>query len=203
MEYLGREAGLVTGTRMRRFVLLDRDGTINVEREYLADPAGVALLPNAAEGLARMKSFGLGLAVISNQSGIGRGYFSLDDVAAVNRRLMQLLAASGVVLDGIFVCPHAPDAGCACRKPAPGLVRDAARALRFDPAQAFLIGDKTIDIATGMNVGATTLLVRTGYGRDVEAAGGAGADHVADDLLAAAAIVERALAATEPAHARS
>lgn len=188
-------------TTPRRFVLLDRDGTINVEREYLADPAQVALLPNAAAGLSRLRALGLGLAVVTNQAGVGRGYFTLADVAAVNRRLTDLLAAAGVVLDGLFVCPHAPDAGCACRKPAPGLVLEAARTLGFDPRQAFMVGDKAIDIATGKGVGATTILVRTGYGQAVAAAGGAGADHVVDDLAAAAAIIERAVLADQPLHA--
>jgi D-glycero-D-manno-heptose 1,7-bisphosphate phosphatase len=186
MERQRGEAGM-TG----RFVLLDRDGTINVEREYLSDPAGVVLLPNAAAGLRRLRALGFGLIVISNQSGVARGYFKAADVDAVNARLAALLRAEDVVLDGIYICPHAPDAGCACRKPAPGLVLEAARQHGFDPRLAIMIGDKALDIETGRRVGARTVLVRTGYGRAVEAQGEPRPDYVADDLLDAASAISR------------
>lgn len=180
---------------MTRFALLDRDGTINVEREYLSDPAGVALLPNAAAGLRRLRALGFGLIVISNQSGVARGYFTPADVDAVNARLTALLRAEGVILDGIYVCPHGPDAGCACRKPAPGLIQDAARAHGFDPRDCVMIGDKALDIETGKRVGARTVLVRTGYGREVEARADVRPDRVADDLLDAAHAVADMFAA--------
>jgi len=174
---------------MIRAALLDRDGTINVEREYLCDPADVELLPNAATGLRRLRALGYGLIVISNQSGVARGYFTMADVAAVNARLTALLREGGVTLDGIYVCPHAPDAGCACRKPAPGLIQQAAREHGFDARASVMIGDKAIDIETGRRIGARTVLVRTGYGREFEARGDVRADHVADDLLDAANIL--------------
>jgi D-glycero-D-manno-heptose 1,7-bisphosphate phosphatase len=171
---------------MTRAALLDRDGTINVEREYLSDPAGVALLPNAAAGLRRLRALGFKLIVISNQAGVGRGYFTTADVEAVNARLVALLRAEGVTLDGIYVCPHHPDGGCACRKPAPGLIRQAAREHGFDPRASVMIGDKALDIETGKRVGARTVLVRTGYGRDTEARQDVRPDRVVDDLLQAA-----------------
>ena len=171
---------------MKRFVLLDRDGPINVEREYLSDPAGVELLPNAALGLRRLRALGFGLVVISNQAGVARGYFTLADVDAVNTRLIDLLRAEGVVLDGIYVCPHGPDDGCACRKPVPGLIRQAAREHGFDPRAAIMIGDKALDIETGRRVGARTVLVRTGYGRETEARPDVRPDFVTDDLKQAA-----------------
>jgi len=174
---------------LTRAALLDRDGTINVEREYLSDPAGVELLPNAIAGLRRLRAQGFGLIVISNQAGVGRGYFTMADVNAVNARLAALLSEAGVTLDGIYVCPHKPDDGCACRKPAPGLIQQAAREHGFDPRDCVMIGDKAIDIETGRQVGARTVLVRTGYGRAFEARGDVRADHVADDLLDAANIL--------------
>ncbi len=183
---------------MKRAVLLDRDGTINVEREYLSDPAGVALLPNAAAGLRRFRALGFGLILISNQAGVARGYFKMADVVAVNARLVALLAAEGIALDGIYVCPHGPDDRCACRKPEPGLVQQAAREHGFDPRASVMIGDKAIDIETGRRVGARTILVRTGYGRDTEARGDVSPDLVADDLLEAA----DAIATLVPENAR-
>jgi D-glycero-D-manno-heptose 1,7-bisphosphate phosphatase len=181
---------------LARAALLDRDGTINVEREYLSDPAGVELLPNAVAGLRRLRALGYGLIVISNQSGVARGYFTMADVAAVNARLTALLREHGVTLDGIYVCPHAPDDNCACRKPAPGLIQQAAREHGFDPRASVMIGDKAIDIETGRQVGARTVLVRTGYGREFEARGEARADHVADDLLDAANILAAPMSGT-------
>jgi D-glycero-D-manno-heptose 1,7-bisphosphate phosphatase len=175
----------------RRFVLLDRDGTINVERHYLSHPDQLELLPNAAAGLRRLQQLGLGLAVVTNQSGVGRGYFDLAAVDAVHARLRELLTAEGVALDGIYVCPHTAADGCGCRKPLPGMALRAARELGFDPARAFVIGDKAVDVDLGRAVGATTFLVTTGHGADTLAAGQAQPDYVVADLgEAAARIVE-------------
>lgn len=177
----------------RRFVMLDRDGTINVEREYLGDPDGVTLLPGAAEGLRRMARAGLRFVILSNQSAIGRGYFTRRDAEAVNQRLVDLLRQEDVRIDGIYMCPHAPDDACRCRKPAPGLVEDAAREIGFDPHDSFMIGDKAIDMALGRRVGATTILVRTGYGAAQAADAAADADFTVDDLVAASAVIGRLL----------
>ena len=173
----------------KRVALLDRDGTINVEREYLSDPAGVALLPNAAAGLRRLRALGFGLIVISNQAGVARGYFTAADVDAVNARLIALLREEGISLDGIYVCPHGPDDGCACRKPEPGLIEQAAREHGFDIRASLMIGDKAIDIEAGRRVGSRTILVRTGYGRETEARADVHPDFVVDDLLAAANVI--------------
>lgn len=174
----------------RRYVLLDRDGTIMVDKGYLADPAGVALLPGARDGLRRLAGLGLGLVILTNQSGIGRGYFTAAAADAVNDRLVALLAADGIAIASVHVCPHTPDAGCLCRKPRPGLAEAAARRHGFNPAAAFVIGDKASDLGLGRAIGATSVLVRTGYGRDEDATG---ADLVADDLAAAAAAIEARL----------
>jgi D-glycero-D-manno-heptose 1,7-bisphosphate phosphatase len=164
----------------QRYVLLDRDGTLIVERHYLADPAQVELLPGAARALVQLRALGWGLAVITNQSGIGRGYYGWEQLHAVHARLAELLAHEGASLDGIYICPHRPDEDCACRKPRPGLIWSAAAELHFDPRAAVVVGDKLCDLDAGRAVGATTCLVRTGYGRSCEA--NARADGVLDDL---------------------
>jgi histidinol-phosphate phosphatase family protein len=173
-----------------RLVILDRDGTINVEKHYLSNPDEVELLPNAAAGIRRMRELGLKVVVVTNQSAIGRGYFDHNTLERIHDRLLALLAAEGAAVDRIYVCPHRPDEGCDCRKPKPGLLEQAAREFQADLTQAFVIGDKAIDIETGRRVGATTLLVRTGYGAEVAAQGGAGADYVVDDLAEAAAVID-------------
>ncbi len=179
----------------RRFVLLDRDGTINVDKHYLKDPDQIALLPGAIRGLRRLAALDLGLVVVTNQSGIGRGYLTAERLAAIHARLRALLEDEGIILDGIYFCPHAPDGpACNCRKPLTGMAEQAMRDHRFDPARAFMIGDKEIDIAFGRAIGATSILVRTGYGADGEKAG-TNADYVADDLDDAARFIEKRLRA--------
>ena len=171
---------------MRRYVLLDRDGTIIVERNYLSDPAEVALAPGAGAGLRRLRRFGFGLAVVSNQSGVGRGMFGLDAVERVNARMRDLLRAEGVDLAAVYVCPHAPEEGCECRKPKPGLVVRAAGELGFDPTRAIVVGDKKDDVDLGHAVGAATVLLRQGHGAEAERDPACRPDFVADDLAAAA-----------------
>jgi D-glycero-D-manno-heptose 1,7-bisphosphate phosphatase len=173
----------------RRFVLLDRDGTVIADKHYLSDPAGVELLPGAAEGLRRLADLGLGLVLVSNQSGVGRGYFSEDAMRAVNARLGALLADHSIFLDGIYSCPHTPEADCDCRKPRPGLALQAAVELGFDPKAGFMVGDKACDIELGRQVGAVTILVRTGKGAREEGNPGLDPDHVADDLRGVAEII--------------
>ena len=176
----------------QRFALLDRDGTIIVEKHYLSDPDGVELLGGAAAGLRKLSRLGLGLVVVTNQSAIGRGYLDRERLAEIHARMGDLLEAEGVRIDGIFFCPHHPDDGCPCRKPAPGLVDQAVERFGFDPARAFVIGDMKSDVELGRAVGATSVLVRTGYGDRDEAA--ADADHVVDGLGAAAHLIEELVA---------
>ena len=169
---------------MRPYAFLDRDGTVIVERNYLGDPAGVELLPGAADGMHRLVALGYGLVLITNQAGVGRGYYDESAVHAVHGRLTELLAAAGLILDGVYYCPHHPDAGCECRKPKLGMFLQAQAELPVDVARSVMVGDKPSDIGFGKAVGLRTVLVETGYG----AAHGAGvdADAVVPDLLAAA-----------------
>lgn len=173
----------------QRFVLLDRDGTINVERHYLSHPDQVELIVNGGRGLAALSQLGLGLIVVTNQSGVGRGLFDLARLEQIHTRLRELLAAEGVQLDGIYSCPHLPEDACRCRKPLDGLVEDAARKHGFRPEECFVIGDKPCDIELGRAIGATTFLVRTGYGSQVDPESAAQADYVVDDLWNAAQVV--------------
>lgn len=177
----------------KRYVLLDRDGTVNVERHYLSDPEQVELLPNAARGLAAMNQLGLGLIVITNQSGVARGLFDVPRLDEIHARLRALLAAERVALDGVFYCPHLPEDCCGCRKPLAGLVEGAAREFGFRTNECFVIGDKPCDLELGRAIGATTFLVRTGYGSQVAADIAAQANYVVDDLWQAARVIGRLL----------
>lgn len=173
----------------KKYILLDRDGTVIFDRHYLSDPDGVELLPGAVDGLRQMVEMGFGLAVLTNQSGVGRGYYDEASVHACNERMAEFLRPHGIGFDGIFFCPHTPDAQCGCRKPQPGLMEQAAEALGFDPAESFMIGDKEADMGVGRNTGATTILVRTGKGADHEERCRDLADHVVDDLRGAAEVI--------------
>lgn len=170
-------------------VLLDRDGTVIADKDYLGDPAGVELLPGAAEGLRALRETGCRLVIVTNQSGVGRGYFTLESMHAVNARMEQMLALAGVVLDGIYCCPHAPHEMCLCRKPRPGLVTRAAAEMGFIPREAIVIGDRRVDLALAQSIGARGILVRTGYGSAEETLLD-GAVSVADDLAEAARLVK-------------
>jgi D-glycero-D-manno-heptose 1,7-bisphosphate phosphatase len=182
-----------TTTMRQRFVLCDRDGTINVEKHYLSDPDQLQLLPFAASGLRQMAMMGLGLVVVTNQSAIGRGMFGSDRLNVIHDRLRELLRVEGVELDGIYHCPHIPEDSCACRKPAPGMIEQAALDLGFEPEGSFFIGDKTCDIDAGHAAKTTTLLVRTGYGLEHEADEACRPDFVVDDLAAAANVIQHAI----------
>lgn len=173
----------------RRFAMLDRDGTLIQERHYLSDPEDVELLPGVVDGLLSLRGMGLGLVVLTNQSGVGRGYFDVARLELVHARMNELLAHGGVALDGIYYCPHRPEDACSCRKPKAGLVNLASSELGFRPSDGFMIGDKAIDVQLGKAVGATTFLVLTGYGKQEQEEAAGYADHVVADLARVADIV--------------
>lgn len=145
-------------TRSAAALFLDRDGTIIVDTGYPNDPVQVRPLPGAADALRALQASGLRLVLISNQSGIGRGYITEGEAEAVHREVLRQFAERGVTFDGAYYCPHAPEAGCACRKPEPGLLQRAAADLDLDLAQSYMIGDKPSDVEAGRRVGATALL---------------------------------------------
>jgi D-glycero-D-manno-heptose 1,7-bisphosphate phosphatase len=165
-----------------KVVILDRDGTIVIDRGYLDNAAGLEFLPGAAAGLHALYSQGNRLVVITNQSGVGRGLFPIDRVYAMNARLNQMIEEAGARLAGIYFCPHTPDESCDCRKPNLGLMTLAAAELNFDPAESVVIGDKDSDIEFGRRAGAKTILI-------AQAPAGAGRiapDAVAPNLIEAA-----------------
>lgn len=175
----------------RRAVFLDRDGTLIVEREYLADPAGVLLVPGAVAALRRLRAAGYLLVVVTNQSGIGRGLYTEEDYQAVKARLDALLVAEGVPLDGTWHCPDDPRLGDSpCRKPNPGMYLSAAQALGVDLAASSYVGDRLGDVLPARTFGGRGVLVRTGYGaeqRDVPSW-----VEVVEDLPAAAELLVQA-----------
>jgi D-glycero-D-manno-heptose 1,7-bisphosphate phosphatase len=162
---------------MRKAVFLDRDGTVIVDRGYLDNIEGIELLPGATGALKRLQQAGFLLVLVTNQSGIGRGYFGPETVARQHQRLALLLAASGVTLDAIEVCPHSPDQMCDCRKPQPKLLLEAAARFEIDLAGSFMVGDKLSDIEAGLAAGCMTI----GIGLSPNAA-----DFCAPDLAGAA-----------------
>jgi D-glycero-D-manno-heptose 1,7-bisphosphate phosphatase len=177
----------------QRFVVLDRDGTIIVEHHYLSDPSQVELISGVADGLRELSRLGLGLVVITNQSGVGRGFYNEVDVDLVHERMRQLLETEGIHLDRIYFCPHTPEDDCPCRKPQIGLLEKAERDLGFDPQTSFVIGDKPCDIELGRQIGATTFLVRTGYGAQVAQERIITPDYIVDDIQEAAGIMKNLL----------
>lgn len=182
---------------MRVGAFVDRDGTLCQEREYLSDPDGVVLLPGAARGVAMLNRAGVAVVLVTNQSGVARGLFGEDAVHAVNERLRDLLARQGAVLDGMYYCPHHPDAGqapyrraCDCRKPAPGMVRRAAAELDLDLGRSVTVGDKASDVLLAGRAGCRAgVLVLTGYGAEQQhrlESVGRPPDYTAGDFLSAA-----------------
>jgi histidinol-phosphate phosphatase family protein len=137
-----------------RWLLLDRDDTILDDPGYLSDPQQVVFLPGAIEGLAAFSRAGWPLVVVSNQSGIGRGFFTPEELAAVHRRFNAELEQHGIRLAGLYVCPHAPGQGCQCRKPEPGLAWQASRDLGLSLEHAVMVGDKSSDLQMGRRIGA-------------------------------------------------
>jgi D-glycero-D-manno-heptose 1,7-bisphosphate phosphatase len=149
-----------------RAAFIDRDGTLIEERGDLGDPADVALIPGSIDAVRRMQEAGLKVILVTNQSGIAKGLFTLDDYRAVHARLEELLAEQGVLLDGAYMCPHHPDVGgpCDCRKPAEGMYRQAERELSVDLSRSFYVGDRWRDVTVTESVGGVPFLVRTGAG---------------------------------------
>ncbi len=155
-----------------RAVFLDRDGTLNVEKNYLHRPEDFEFIPGTPAAIRSLNEAGFKVIVVTNQSGVARGYFSLEAVEALHRHLADSLAEAGAHVDGFYVCPHHPTEGrgkyrcnCSCRKGAPGMLLKAAEEHRIDLGRSFMIGDKEADIEAGERAGCASLLVLTGYGK--------------------------------------
>ena len=166
-------------------VFVDRDGTINEHVEYLSDPNRFSEIPGSFVALKRLKDLGYRIVIVTNQPGIGLGYFSKEEFFAVNREMMRQAAAVGGAIDKIYFCPHSKAESCPCRKPEPFFLRRAAEELNIDLSSSFVIGDMTSDVQLGKNGGTHTILVRTGRGGD-DGMFKVSAEYVAKDLTDAA-----------------
>jgi D-glycero-D-manno-heptose 1,7-bisphosphate phosphatase len=181
----------------RPAVFLDRDGTMIREVQFLRRPEDLVWLPATIEAVRLLNRAGFVVAVTTNQSGVGRGFHTEDDVQALHAMMTRTLDEAGARVDAWFYCPHHPEATvaslrrvCECRKPRPGMIRQAAERFALDLSRSFVIGDRLTDVGLAASVGARGVLVRTGYGEHtiVENAGTVpGAAHVAGDLMEATA----------------
>jgi D-glycero-D-manno-heptose 1,7-bisphosphate phosphatase len=163
-------------------IFLDRDGTLMEDTGYVASPDDVRIYPGTAEALAALKARGFHTVIVTNQSGIARGYFTEADYHAVHARLMELLGPG--LIDAVYFCADHPDANSPRRKPEPGMLLEAAHDLALDLARSWMIGDRAGDLEAGRRAGCRTILVRTGEGTTTDTTL---ADHVAPDFAQAAA----------------
>ncbi len=170
-----------------RHVILDRDGVLNAEPPdggYVTDSTQWQWLPGALEGLGMLGAAGAHLSIATNQAGVGRGLITREALDAVHRRMLDEAAQAGAVIQQVFVCPHAPDDGCACRKPAPGLLLSAIEAAGIPASATVVVGDDLRDLEAARAAGVAAVLVRTGKGRPAEAAAARAGVPVFDDLRA-------------------
>jgi histidinol-phosphate phosphatase family protein len=170
--------------RNRTLLLLDRDGTLIEEEGYPSDPARVRLYPGVPQALRKLKKAGFRLAVVSNQSGVGRGLVTLKQMHRVNRRFLELLKKRKAPIDGLYWCPHRPEDGCSCRKPKLGMARRAARDLKVSWKRSISVGDRPSDVEMGRRTGGLGVLVLTGYGKRWNKS--SSADHIARNFKEAA-----------------
>ena len=184
-------------------VFLDRDGTIDEEVGYLDSPEKLKIIPASYQAIRLINENGMRVVVISNQSGVARGFFTEEFVRAINDIIKADLLQHGAVIDKFYYCPHHPEHGkgaylqnCNCRKPAPGMLLQAALELNIDLSLSYFIGDRLIDMETAKNVGAKGVLVKTGYGKDLLRAEGPDRatpenepDFIAADILEAVLLI--------------
>jgi D-glycero-D-manno-heptose 1,7-bisphosphate phosphatase len=194
---------LTGAAALHRAVFLDRDGTVAEEVGYVNHVSRVRLLPGSAQAIRSIRSAGFLAVVVTNQSGVAREYFEEALIGQVHERLAELLAREGAAVDGMYYCPHHPREGnppyrqeCDCRKPRPGLLTRAAAERRIDLTRSYMVGDGIVDVGAGAAVGATTILVLTGYGRGLlehrRSRWTVQPDHIAEDLPSAVTwILER------------
>jgi D-glycero-D-manno-heptose 1,7-bisphosphate phosphatase len=156
----------ISSIKPRRAVFLDRDGTVNVEKNYLVRPEDWEFVPGAIDAIKRINDLGFLAIVVTNQAGVARGFYTEADVARLHRHVDAMLAEAGARIDGYYMCPHHPDFGgeCDCRKPNPGMLLQAAADFDIALENSYLIGDKAVDVQAALNANVTPILVRTGYG---------------------------------------
>ena len=146
-------------------IFLDRDGTINYDKNYLSDESQLKLYKNIEKPLLKFKEMGFKLVIVTNQSGIARKYFTVTKLKQINSKLTEMLKKSNVKIDGMYYCPHGPDDNCDCRKPKTGMALKAAKELNIDLKKSYMIGDSVRDYIFGYNFGGKGILVLTGHGK--------------------------------------
>ncbi|MGB7062393.1 MAG: D-glycero-beta-D-manno-heptose 1,7-bisphosphate 7-phosphatase [Candidatus Zixiibacteriota bacterium] len=174
-----------------KVAFLDRDGTIIEEKDFIKTADQIEFVPGSIDAIKMLRSLGYKIVVVSNQSGIGRGILTEKMVTDVNASFLRRLEEQGAPADGLYFCPHHPYDNCDCRKPKTGMIQRAVRELKLDLRDAVVVGDKLADIQLGKNIGATTVLVLTGYGRKAldkltDSNPDGEPDFVAENLLGAA-----------------
>jgi D-glycero-D-manno-heptose 1,7-bisphosphate phosphatase len=175
---------MISSDEKSRAVFLDRDGTIIHDADYCSDPKQVHVFEGTLDALRRLKRKGYKLIIITNQSGIGRGFFTLEQYRAVETEVLRQLGPG--LIDATYFCPDTPEQPSKCRKPAPGMILEAARDHHVDLARSFFVGDKEIDAECGRNAGVRTIRVRTGFDKMTD---GSSANWAAEDLPAAANLI--------------
>lgn len=173
----------------RNVIFLDRDGTLNVDHGYVYRIADFVWLPKAIEAVKLLRTSGAAIAVVTNQSGIGRGKYTVEDVERLHTHMLGELRAAGTTVDAVSYCPHAPEEACACRKPSAGMARDVARQLgeEIDYAKSWMVGDKPSDIGFGRGLGMQTALLRSRYWEEQTL--DQHPDHVCDTLYDVAQLI--------------
>lgn len=181
--------------KKRRAVFLDRDGTMIVHEHYLSSPDQLKLLPHASQGIRLFKERGYLVIVITNQSGIARGFFDEERLMLIHEKLTGMLKDEGALIDDWYYCPHHTEGviehyrmDCDCRKPKPGMILAAARKYHIDLAQSLMIGDAETDMLAGKNAGCKSILIQNAESDDADAISGKGVDYVVKDLMEAARI---------------
>lgn len=181
-------------------VFVDRDGTINVDVDFLSSPGQIHMIPRSADAIRELNELNIPVVVITNQSGIARGLYSENDLHVVHRAMDGILKKAGASVLDYFYCPHHPDEGipqyrieCECRKPKPGMLNQAKQKYGFDLSRSFVVGDKCIDVQTGKAVGAVSIQVSTGYGEKEKELCGNERDYYASDLYDAVQFIKTKL----------
>ena len=172
---------------MKPYVFLDRDGTINKEVNYLHEIKDFEFEDGCIEGLRLLQEKGYGLVIITNQSGIARGYYSMEDTIIVHNYMTNMLSNHGVWISHIYICPHGPEDHCSCRKPKPGLFLRAARELDIDTENSYVVGDRMRDLAPAAVIHAKCAALRTGHGKTEDFSG---ISNVYENLLDFAYVAE-------------
>lgn len=184
--------------RLHAAVFLDRDGTINVEKDYLYRPNDFEFISGAPQAIARLKQAGYKVIVVTNQSGVARGYFTENEVHLLHDYIQRELARFDCAIDAFYICPHHPEHGqgsykvdCSCRKGQPGMILQAASDHGIDLSRSFMVGDKRADVEAGRAAGCRSILVRTGYGASEEKKLGTNDAVIVNDLTQAADYILR------------